>query len=58
MIFVIFLRENVLDYLFYKLCNSTITLQVMNLIGPCLILELYKNDKLNAPSFGLCTKGK
>ena len=59
MIFVIFLRENVLDYLFYKLCNSTITLQVMNLIGPCLILEeLYNNDKLNAPSFGLCTKGK
>ena len=32
MIVMIFLRKNVSDYLFYKLCNSTITLQVMKLI--------------------------
>ena len=32
MIFMIFLRENVSDHLYYKLRNSTITFQVMKLI--------------------------
>ena len=32
-IFMMFLRKNVLDHLYYKLRNSTITFQVMKLIG-------------------------
>lgn len=32
MIFIIFLRKNISDHLYYKLCNSTSTLQVMKLI--------------------------
>ena len=33
MIFMIFLRKNVLDHLYYKLPNSTITFQTMKLIN-------------------------